>query len=405
MPNPLQVYQRLGEIERLLEVDRADDARQRLLQLSGEVPDLPAVESLRARVELAAERPAEAEEAARRYITLAPDDAQGYALLSVALLERNRTAEALEAIDRAVGLDPTHAHYRGRRAQLLLVTGDERGAEAAARAGLELDPDEELSRNILALALNYQGRRGEATATVGELLAHNPDNPIAHANVGHIALRDGRIAEARTHFVEALRLDPDNAFARSGLAEVIKATNPLYRGLLRFSVWMTDIGTNYRWGILIGLIVVVRFVPALLPAYLVLLLWTWFTGPLSNTFLLAHPTGRYLVEPEDRPYALAVAAAFAVALAALAGAFVTDRGALFATALACAFAAIPLNRLVDELRTPNVTRIAFASAAVFLGLGAWALALAVQDEEAGQVVGALVIVAVAYSWVGHRVGR
>ncbi len=278
-------------------------------------------------------------------------------------------------------------------------------AEQTARAGLSFDPDNEDCRNVLALSLNLQGRREQAGVAVNDLLELNPVNPYAHVNAGYLALHQGKIDKARDHFVEALRIEPRNTNAQGGLAETIKATNPPYRWLIAWGVWMNDIGAKYRWGLILGLLLVVNLVPALVPFYLALLLWNWLTSPISTAYLLLHKTGRYLVPVEDRPYAIAILVCLVAAVALGITGLVTANPLWYLVAASAALATIMLQQIISQehdRRALMVNGLTLAAIAVLAGI--YAVAALSGTEPIVDVTG-LIVIAVAYSWIGPRIGQ
>ena len=396
------LHARLAQIQQLIRGEQYGAARQRLDQVAAEHPEEADVYVLRCLLALHEDYPKQAEELARLALSLEGESTPARSLLASALQRQRRHGESLRVIDEAIALDPTHATHYAIKAQALTHLERYPEAEQTARAGLSFSPDDEDCRNALALSLNLQGKREVATDTVGELLALNPNNPRSHTNAGYLALHRGRITEARTHFVEALRLEPRNAAAQGGLAECIKATNPPYRWLIRWGVWMNDIGTRYRWGIILGLLLVVNLVPALLPFYLAFLLWNWMTAPVSTAYLLFHPQGKYLVPAEDRPYASGIVVCLLGGLLAGAAGVVGGDGRYLAAGAALALATIGLQAIITHDRSRRAVIANGIFVAVLLGLAVAYVATAMTGAASVVSGSALVIVAVVYSWVGPR---
>ena len=398
------LHARLAQINHLIRGEQYAAAHQRLDALGAEYPDEAYVFLLRAVLALSEDQPKRAEQMARTALSLDADSAEARSLLASALNRQRRPDEALDAIGGAIALDPTHATHYAVKAQALVHLEAYAAAEQTARAGLSFEPDDEDCRNMLAMSLNLQGKRDVATDTVGELLALNPTNPSAHTNAGYVALHRGDIEQARTHFVEALRLDPRNAAAQGGLAECIKATNPPYRWLIAWGVWMHDIGSKYQWGILLGLLLVVNLVPVLIPFYLAFLLWNWMTSPISTAYLLFHPQGRYLVPEEDRPYAYGIAGCLmAAVLTGLAG-LLTGDGLYLAATAAFALASISLQQIISHERSRKAL---LANGLFLLVMGVLATTYVTAAATGGLPllsVNVLIWTGVLYSWVGPRIG-
>ena len=396
---------RFAQIEQLLNADKLEAAQQRLDDVAAEVPNLSLVPRIRAVIALRQNRYAVAEAQARQALSLDATDDLALRILAVILREQGHLLQAIPVIDEAIGLDPTDADHYAVKAGLLLRLDRYAESEHFARLGLALDPDHEDCRNLLGSALNMQGQREQAVAEVQQLLETNPVNPAAHANAGFLALHQNRIAEAKQHFVEALRLQPDHQGAQAGLAETIKAANPMYRGLLAWGVWLHDMGTRYRIALIVGLLVVVRLVPVLLPLYGLLLLWTWMTSPISTAYLALHRTGRYLVQTDDRPYAFAIIGClvgllFTVVLGLLMGASMW-----FAVAACAALATVGLQQIIDRERSAAALRVNGIWLSVLGLLAAVYCVAALQGTDPLLPVATLVVAAVLYSWLGPSLSR
>ena len=395
--------QLVQEIHHLISVEQYAAARSRLDQLAASAPESSDVPQLWSYLALRTDDYPVAEQQARRAISLDANDPFSFLLLSHALRGLHRTKEALKAAQQAVLLDPLDASYRNAVAEAHLLLDQYPAAEAAAREGLRLDPDHLASRNLLATALNLQGQRDEAALHIDDVLALDPESDYSHANAGHGLLRRAQIADARTHFLEALRINPRNSAARAGLAEVIKATNPLYRGFLKLSFWMQEMSARYRWGLIIGLLLVVNVLPILAVPYLILLLWTWFTAPLSEVYLLLHPTGRHLIERKERPYVLAIGLLFVAALLLGAASWVlTLPNGSGRLAICLLLLVLPVYRLSDLDLAPSTRRYAWAWTVGFVALCCYTAYVVTLGLDQSMSEQALLFGVIAYSWLGTR---
>jgi TolB-like protein/tetratricopeptide (TPR) repeat protein len=104
----------------------------------------------------------EAERAARRAITLAPADPQGYVALASALQTDYEFRGALAALDEALARDSTDATAHQRRMELLQALGRLPEAEAAGRRALALDPLAPVINHMFAWVLLGARRDDEA---------------------------------------------------------------------------------------------------------------------------------------------------------------------------------------------------------------------------------------------------
>lgn len=326
----------------------------------GLAPDDPFPHYAEAHVHIEAERWDDARRAAEEAIRIDPDAPEHYVMLSAAHLGRRRWAEALEAADEALSIDPTH-------------TG---------------------ATNLRATALVHLGRKDEAGATLMGALARNPESSHTHANQGWALLHRGDRTAALNHFREALRLDPESEWAREGLAEAMKARNPLYAAMLRYFLWMNRLPARTRWMVLLGGWFGYRIVrgtaesnPSLAPwlmplmvAYIAFVLLSWTAPQIFNAVLLASRDGRYVLSPEQRRSGAFMAAGAGAAVVLTAAALATREGWLQMGALVFAAMLIPLAATFHgprgrPTRVMSIVTIGlYAMAALALVLGAQGIA-------------------------------
>jgi tetratricopeptide (TPR) repeat protein len=344
----------------------------------GLAPDDPFPHYAEARVHLEAERWDDAMRAAEQAIRIDSDDAGHYVVLSAAHLGRRRWRQALDAADDALALDPAH-------------TG---------------------AANLRATALVHMGRRDEAGAALQGALARDPENSHTHANQGWALLHSGDRKAALEHFREALRLDPESEWAREGLAEALKARNPLYAGMLRYFLWMERLPARTRWMVVLGGFFGYRLVrgaaasnPALAPwltplmvAYVAFILLSWTAPQIFNAVLLASADGRYVLSPEQRRSGGWMAAGLAAPIVLGAAALATNRGWVLLGTLMFAALLIPL---AATFRGPRgrPTRVMSAITVGLYSVAALSLVLTAQQLALGLTLFNIVVLSVvAVSW-------
>jgi tetratricopeptide (TPR) repeat protein len=256
----------------------------------------------------------EATECAQRGVGLDPNLHYAHYALASVYEDRNMHREARASIGEALRLDPDCPHYWALRGHIDIQERKWNDALAAALKGLELDPENESCINVRAIALTNLGRRDEAGTAIAESLANNPLNARTHANMGWTLLHQGKPREASEHFREALRLEPGLEWARAGIAEAMKARNPVYRLFLAYFLFMSRLGPNVQWGILVGgylgyqvLKSISRKNPGAAPyltplivAYVVFAIGTIVAVPLSNLLLLIDRFGRHVLSTAER---------------------------------------------------------------------------------------------------------
>ena len=357
-------------------------------------------------------RRAEALAEAREAITLAPDDAFPHYAEAHVHIEAERWDEARRAAEEAIRIDPddpghyvvlSAAHLGRRRWQEALQAADE---------ALEIDPTHTGALNLRASALVHLGRKDEAGATLQGALARDPENSHTHANQGWALLHRGDRAAALGHFREALRLDPQSEWAREGLAEAMKARNPVYAAMLRYFLWMQRMPTRTRWMVILGGYFGYRFAsqaarsnPELAPwltpllvAYMAFVLLSWTAPQIFNAVLLASRDGRYVLSPEQRRSGGWMAAGAGAAVALTAAALATGAGWLELGALLFAAMLIPLAATFHGPRG-RPTRIMSIVTIVLYAAAAGALALGAQGLGDANALGGLVLLGVVLtSW-------
>ena len=312
LPRMLTPHRDRGEI--LLGQSRYEQAERELRQhLAGE-PDDPVGHLLLASALLGQKDPVAATAEAERAIAIDPDASSGHYIRALALIERNRHDEASESIAQALALDPLDPSLLATRSQIELERHDPKAALASLDEALALDPEHQESLLLRPVVLRRLGRLDEADAASAEGLRQQADSSAAHLMRGWVCLEQGQSKQAKAAFREALRIDPSNAAARGGLAEAIKASNPLYRLFLRYNFWMSRLGPGKTWAVLIGAYVLVQVVYrqgpkygipepvaiGILVAYGLLVALTWLAYPLANLMLRLHPDGRHALTREQR---------------------------------------------------------------------------------------------------------
>ena len=365
----------------LARLERKDEALEEARHAVGLEPDFPFVHYALARVLLAQERPAEAEAAIRQALDLDPEDADFHAVRASALLARRRWHEVLAAADAGLAVDPEHADLT----------------------------------NLRANALVHLGRRDEAADALGGALSRDPEDPHTHANQGWALLHRGEPRKALEHFRESLRLDPTSEWARAGLAEAMKARNPLYAALLRYFLWMSRLEPRTQWIVLLGGLFGYRLLsaaadstPALRPlvvplmvAYLSFVLLSWTAEQLFNLVLFLDPMGRHALSRDQRVWSALLGLSLLVALVCGALALTTQwPGAVFGVMLFAGLA-IPISGTSRATGKARVGMAVFTGALAALAVGAVALAGTANDELSLAMWGICLLGIVASSWIGN----
>ncbi|GAB2957723.1 hypothetical protein GCM10027048_25470 [Hymenobacter coalescens] len=295
----MPAYLDTSRLHLLLQHKRPHDAEQEARRLLTDDPENGYVQALLALALLEQDRLPEAQEAAQRAIAAEPEYSFAYHLLSETHRRQHRLPEALEAIEEALALDPEEAIYHHVLGLIRFQQGQLQAALRAAEAGLAADPANVDCLGLRARCLSRLGRRDEAEANFDEALRQSPTDAGTYADLGWVALERGRAKDATGHFQEALRLSPTMEYAREGLVASLKARYWLYNWFYRYVVWTQTLSSSTRMGMFFGLYLLSRFVPVLLPLYLVLVFMSWFAEPIFNSLLRLNRHGRHALSPTD----------------------------------------------------------------------------------------------------------
>jgi len=346
----------------------------------------------------------QAQEEAELAIHLAPEYDFAFYALALAQHRQHRSKEALAAINQALALDPADASYYHVLGQLRLESGQWQAALQAARTGLGFDSEHAGLHGLEARALARQGRRDEASQAARAALGHGAESSDIQAQAGWVALETNRPHEALENFREALRLDPTSDYARAGLVEALKARYWVYRTFMRFMYWVSSLSAGLRRGLLVGAYVVARFVPVLLPFYLVFAYMSWFKDALFNSLLRVNRYGRYALSAAQTQHSNHFLALLGVAAGAGLGALLTHGDVpglvtLAFVALGLLFPLVGTERLTARPKQQQYSRWAgWALAAV--GVLCISLdMLGMNGQGTGQLFMVFLYGTVAYTWV------
>ena len=297
-----------------LQRDRPAEAETALADWMRQEPDNPLALALLAELRIEQERYAEALPVAERALAGSPNEPFLLYMLARSQFLNKRLTAARATIARGLAADPTDEDF-----YLLLAHLDvyqERWADALVQVdrGLAIAPAQVQLLNLRAQILLKLNRKTEARQSLDYALAEAPGNSYSHANMGWAAVEHDQYDTAVAHFREALRLEPTNDFARNGLKEAIKGKNWLYRGVLKYFLWLGKLQERGRWAFVLGLYVFYRIllylleaVPALAPllyplvfVYVLFAFSSWIAVPISNLFLRLHPLGKHALSDDER---------------------------------------------------------------------------------------------------------
>jgi tetratricopeptide (TPR) repeat protein len=401
--------------EFLIEHARYKEAEQELRQAIAAQSGNPYPHSLLA-IALAKQKAyPDALDEARTGIRLAPNLAYAHFALAWVLCEMERYDEAQSAVGEALRLDAQDPRYYGLLGSIHLAKREWQQALDVAETGLSYNAEHVRLINLRAMALVKLGRREEAGQAIDVALARDPENATTHANQGWALLHRGEHKQALIHFRQALRLNPDLMWAKQGIVEALKARNPIYWVMLRYFLWMSRLGSQVQWGIIIGLYVLSRLLhnvaatsPALAPwitpilvLYSAFAVLTWAARPMFDLFLRLNRFGRYALTRQQIAASNWVGLCLVVALALLALGLVPDNGVSVSAAIVPAALIVPVSGV---FRTrPGRKRQVLVGYTVLLALvGLGSVALLPRDPSfANSLLTVFAVGWMAFSWVAN----
>jgi tetratricopeptide (TPR) repeat protein len=346
----------LERAQLLLGQNRYEQAEEELGRVLVEDAQNSTAHSLMSVCLLAREKFDAATEHAAEAVRLDPDNSMAHAAAAHVWLARNYLDRAEKAARVAIALDPYNANWRALLSTTLFRAQRWPEALDAANAALEVDPEHVDALNLQAAALRQLGRSAEARSSLKEALQQNPAEAWTHANLGWNCLHSGNHRDAERHFREALRLDPELEIARSGVIEAIKAKNPVYRLILRGFLRLARLTSQGQWIMLIGAFFGFRMAMdladehpqlrivlwPLVGMYMLVVVLSWFTTPLSNLLLRLHPLGKLALSKDERRASNCVGGSLGAALVLAALWLALDDQAFMMLAIISALFAVPL---------------------------------------------------------------
>ncbi|MFT4973655.1 MAG: tetratricopeptide (TPR) repeat protein, partial [Saprospiraceae bacterium] len=311
--------------QRLYNMGRFQDAEQEFKKVLAEEPNHAFALALMSLVYLETDRRTEALALSQMALGQAPWSPFIFYVLARVQFFNQQIKEALETVKQGRNIDPEDPDFFILEAQIYFHQSKWEEALAAAASGMELDPENVQLINLRAQSLVKLNRKAEAAQTLDYALQKAPENSYSHANKGWVSIERDSYDEAVNSFKEALRLDATNEYAKDGLKEAIKGSNILYRGILKYFLWMSRLAEKGRWAFIIGAYIAYQLIlrmaeaypsiaPLLYPLivfYIIFAFSTWIARPISNLFLRFHRLGK-LALTEDEILASNIAGILAV---------------------------------------------------------------------------------------------
>ena len=261
-----------------------EKARNIAEPLVSEYPEEREVIALIANIDIAEDKPVDAEQKARFLISHEPESEDFHLLLGRSLFSQRRYDSALVSLDKS----------------------------------LEIEADNTDALNLRATIEGLLGDKVSVSNSVEKLLALDPENPNSIANDGIRLLNQGKVNEALARLEEALHIQPSNQMARYGMQEALKSRFFLYKLFYKYISLMSRLGKNQAWAVIIGLYIgyqVIRYtaekssgaIKIILTATVFILTFlfflSWIINPLMNLYLFTNRYGILLLEEKEKTMA------------------------------------------------------------------------------------------------------
>ena len=189
-------------------------------------------------------------EALRKTTQLMPNDAEAFSNLGAALHDRAQWQEALASLSRALSLQPNDVQALVDSANSLRALGRGRDAVAHYQRALQLNPRLLEAHNNLGNALLELGEPDAAVDSYRRALAIKSDDALIHCNLGNALRQIGLLDEALSSSLRAIELDPALAVAHNTLGLALAAREEFgqavasYRRALALNAEDVDALTN-----------------------------------------------------------------------------------------------------------------------------------------------------------------
>jgi protein O-GlcNAc transferase len=194
----------------------------------------------------------------RQVLALAPDHADAWQMLGVAVFQLGEASEALDFIQRAIALDPAAARFHSNLGMVLANQGRREEAVAACRRAVSLRPDLSEAWENLSVVLHELGRRDEAVDAARRATELRGSNPAMLNKLGTLLMENQQAAEAIPLFQRALSLDPNLVEALNNLGCALQRQSdrtsavPIFQRAIQLRPELPELHNNLGTALLAG---------------------------------------------------------------------------------------------------------------------------------------------------------
>lgn len=221
---------------------KLDEAGALLAELPDELANAPSVLVARGRVELAANRPAEAEPLLRAALEESPNSMVAL-WLSGAVDVQGRREEANNLLEEWLTENPADALVRNDLASRYLAQGNERDARVHYEMLLDENPDNVVALNNMAWVLRTENPQ-QALAHIERADALVPGNPQILDTYAMVKLELGEVVEAMSLNQRAFEAMPQDAGIKINRATIQRAAGQVAEAIATLEALVGDESVN-----------------------------------------------------------------------------------------------------------------------------------------------------------------
>ena len=163
-------------------------------------------------------RPEEALPHFERYVTMEPENADGWMNLGTVLGDLKRFDDAIEKLEKGLELSPDSARAHNNMANVYTLAARPAEAEPYYKKAIELDPDFAEAYYNYGTFLADNKRREESIPIFEQAIAKKDDYADPHNNLANVLRKLGRLDEAIKHYRIALEMMPDEPAIHNNIA-------------------------------------------------------------------------------------------------------------------------------------------------------------------------------------------
>lgn len=279
-----------ARVEKLIELERFDEARRMLGDAFALGPNDPDNHFLSARIAYQIDDYAAAQQGLTEALTARPDDYFSRSLLFKVQLETQQYLQAEQTILELLRENPDDGHLYALFARLMLKTLNLEKAGALIREALRLSPEDDLAQVLNILINIIEGRREGADMQLEQLVRDNPQALHVTWSIATVLQSKHRYTEALNVVRGILRTSPNDQETVDALIELRTYTHwttiPL-RPLLRYGFFGLVVFWMFSAG---GLLLLARFAPqpvhiSATILFLAFVAYSWVYPPLLRRSL------------------------------------------------------------------------------------------------------------------------